>query len=109
MSTTLSLDDDVFRKVKAYAESLDVAIGKAVSELVRRGLHAPLRTRLVNGFHVVELPPGSPPVSSEDVERLQDELECKPLFCWTSMSLSRWHGPPTVLMRKSRNGWRATH
>jgi hypothetical protein len=75
MRTTLSLDDDVFREVKAYAESRDVAIGKAVSELVRRGLRAPLQTRLVNGFHVVELPPGSPPVSIEDVEKLQDELE----------------------------------
>jgi hypothetical protein len=75
MRTTLSLDDDVFRKIKAYAESRDVAIGKAVSELVRRGLHAPLQARLVNGFHVVELPPGSPPVSIEDVERLQDESE----------------------------------
>jgi hypothetical protein len=52
-----------------------VALGKAVSELVRRGLNAPLQTRLVNGFHVVELPPGSPPVSTEDVERLQDELQ----------------------------------
>jgi hypothetical protein len=75
MRTTLSLDDDVFREVKAYAESRDVAMGKAVSELVRRGLHAPLRTRVVNGFHVVELPPSSPRVSTEDVEKLQDELE----------------------------------
>jgi hypothetical protein len=75
MRTTLSLDDDVFREVKAYAESRDVAMGKAVSELVRRGLHAPLQTRVVNGFYVVELPPGSPPVSAEDVEKLEDELE----------------------------------
>jgi hypothetical protein len=75
MRTTLSLDDDVLREVKAYAVSRDIAMGKAVSELVRRGLHAPLQTRVVNGFHVVELPPGSPPVSAEDVEKLQDELE----------------------------------
>ena len=75
MRTTLSLDDDVLREVKAYAESRDIAMGKAVSELVRRGLHAPLQTRVVNGFYVVELPPGSPPVSAEDVEKLQDELE----------------------------------
>jgi hypothetical protein len=72
--TTLSLDDDVFEEVKAYAKSRDVAIGKAVSDLVRRGLHAPLRTRIVNGFHVVELPPGSPTVSNEDVKKLKDEL-----------------------------------
>lgn len=75
MRTTLSLDDDVLREVKTYAKSRDVAIGKAVSDLIRRGLQAPLQTRVVNGFHVVELPPGAPPVSTEDVERLQDELE----------------------------------
>lgn len=73
MRTTLSLDDDVFEEVKKYAKSRDVAIGKAVSELVRRGLHAPLRTRVVNGFHVVDLPPDSPQVSSEDVKRLLEE------------------------------------
>jgi hypothetical protein len=75
MRTTLSLDDDVFREVKAYAESRDVAIGKAVSELVRRGLRAPLQTRLVNGFHVVQLPPDSPPVTAEDIEKLRDAPE----------------------------------
>jgi hypothetical protein len=75
MRTTLSLDDDVFNEVQAYAESRDVALGKAVSELVRRGLHAPLQTRVVNGFHVVDLPAGSPGVSKEDVKKLQDELE----------------------------------
>lgn len=75
MRTTLSLDDDVLHEVKAYAQSRDVALGKAVSELVRRGLHAPLQTRLVNGFHIVELPPDSPPVSTEQVEKLRDESE----------------------------------
>jgi hypothetical protein len=75
MRTTLSLDDDVFREVKAYAQSRDVAIGKAVSELVRRGLRAPLQTRLVNGFHVVQLPPDSPPVATEDIEKLRDAPE----------------------------------
>jgi len=75
MRTTLSLDDDVFREVKVYAESRDVAIGKAVSELVRRGLHAPLQTTVINGFHVVALPSGSPAVTTEDVKKLQDELE----------------------------------
>jgi len=75
MRTTLSLDDDVLREVRTYAKSRDVALGKAVSDLIRRGLHAPLQTRIVNGFHVVELPPGSPPVSTEDVQKLQDESE----------------------------------
>jgi len=75
MRTTLSLDDDVLKEAKTYAESRDIPIGKAVSELVRRGLHAPLQTRVVNGFHVVELPPGSPAVTTEHVRKLQNELE----------------------------------
>jgi hypothetical protein len=75
MRTTLSLDDDVFSSVKTYAKSRSLGLGKAVSELVRKGLRAPLQTRVVNGFHVVVLPPGSPPVTTEDVKRLQDELE----------------------------------
>ncbi len=75
MRTTLSLEDDVFEEIKTYAKSREIALGKAVSELVRRGLHAPLQTRVVNDFHVVELPPGSPRVSIEHVRTLQEQLE----------------------------------
>ena len=75
MRTTLSLDDDLLPQVKTYAESRDISVGKAVSELVRRGLHSPLQTRIVNGFHVVELPAGAPPVTSEHVHSLQEELD----------------------------------
>jgi hypothetical protein len=75
MRTTLSLDDDVFEEVKEYADRRNLALGKAVSQLVRRGLHAPLQTRLVNEFHVVELPEGSPTITSEQVRKLREELE----------------------------------
>jgi hypothetical protein len=75
MRTTISLDDDLIPQVKTYAENRDISVGKAVSELVRRGLHAPLRTRVVNGFHVVELPVGSPPVTTEHVRKFEEELE----------------------------------
>jgi hypothetical protein len=75
MRTTLSLDDDVLLEAKAYAKRRDVTVGKAVSDLVRRGLRAPLQTRVVNGFCVVDLPPDSPPVTSEHIKKLQDEFE----------------------------------
>jgi hypothetical protein len=75
MRTTLSLDDDVFSLAKSYAKSRSVGLGKAVSELVRKGLTAPMQTRAVNGFHVVVLPPDSPQVGIEHVKRLRDELE----------------------------------
>jgi len=75
MRTTLSLDDDLLPSVKTYAQSRDISVGKAVSELVRRGLHAPLRMRVVNGFHVVDLPAGSPPVTREHIRQLEEDLE----------------------------------
>ena len=75
MRTTISLDDDIIADIKAYAQQRDVALGKAVSDLVRRGLHAPLQTRLRNGLQVVELPSGSPKVSSATVKKLEADLE----------------------------------
>jgi hypothetical protein len=75
MRTTISLDDDIIADLKAYAQQRDVALGKAVSDLVRRGLHAPLQTRVRNGLHVVDLPPGSPKISSAAVKKLEAELE----------------------------------
>ena len=75
MRTTLSLDDDLIPQVKTYAESRDITVGKAVSELVRRGLHASIRTRVVNGFHVIELPAGSPPVTMEHIRKIEEELD----------------------------------
>jgi hypothetical protein len=73
--TTLNLDDDVLRQVKQYAGSRSVALGRAVSELVRRGLNTPVRTQVINGIHVVVLPEDSAPVDTERVKRLlEDEL-----------------------------------
>ena len=46
------------------------ALGKAASELVRRGLKALLQTRMVNGFHTVVLPANSPKVTSEKINQL---------------------------------------
>jgi hypothetical protein len=69
--TTLSLDDDVFQVLKTYAENRSLAMGKAVSELVRRGLNAPVKTRVVNGLVVFDVPEGSEPVTSELVKQLE--------------------------------------
>jgi len=75
MRTTLNLDDDVVELLKDYAENRSVALGKAASELVRRGFAAPVQTRMVNGFHTVVLPANSPRVTSEKVKHLlEDEI-----------------------------------
>jgi hypothetical protein len=75
MRTTLNIDDDVFEMLKSYAETRSVALGKAASELVRRGLTAPVETRMVNGFCTVVLPESRPKITSEHVKRLlEDEV-----------------------------------
>lgn len=73
MRTTLSLDDDVFELVKCYAETRSIAMGKAVSDLVRRGIEAPARTRTVNGLVVFDLPPDTETITSEHVKKLEAE------------------------------------
>ena len=75
MRTTLNLDDDVAHRVKEYAESRSLALGKAVSELVRRGISTPRPTRVVNGLSVFDLPPNSPPITTKRVRELEAEDE----------------------------------
>ena len=75
MRTTLSLDDEVLRLVKRYAESRSLGLGKAVSELVRRGLTAQRPTRTVNGLRVFDLPADSPPVTRKKIEEIESDDE----------------------------------
>jgi hypothetical protein len=70
MRTTLSIDDDVLEQVKDFAKGRRISLGRAASELIRRGVERPLQTHIVNGLHVITLPPGSPTVSSERVNEL---------------------------------------
>ena len=71
MRTTINLDDDVVQLVKQYAESRGVGLGKAVSELVRRGITASLPTCTVNGLLVFDLPPDSPRITTRKVRQLE--------------------------------------
>jgi predicted DNA-binding ribbon-helix-helix protein len=73
MRTTVSLDDDAFKIAKRYAATRSLRLGKAISELIRRGIASPLRTRVVNGLHVVDLPQDSPAVTTEHVRKLEAE------------------------------------
>jgi hypothetical protein len=73
MRTTLNLDDDVLSVVKQYAETRSVGLGKAVSELVRRGIAAPVPTRTVNGLLVFDPPSDSPKVTTKMVRELEAE------------------------------------
>ena len=71
MRTTLNLDDDVLALIKAYAKKRTLGLGRAVSELVRRGIRASHPTRTINGILVFDLPPDSPRVTTEHVRDLE--------------------------------------
>lgn len=70
MRVTLNLDDDALREAKRYAQARSIGLGRAVSDLVRRGLNAPIQTKTVNGIHVVVLPADSPKATSALVREL---------------------------------------
>lgn len=75
MRTTLNLDDDTYRLVKRYAESRSLALGKAVSELLRRGFTARRPVRSAHGLQVFDLPRDSPRVTSKRIRQLETEQE----------------------------------
>jgi hypothetical protein len=64
---TLDLDDDLLDEVKQYADRRSVALGKAASDLIRRGLSGSLQTKTVNGLQVVMLPNDAPKIDSARV------------------------------------------
>jgi hypothetical protein len=72
MRTTLNLDEDVLEAVKTYASDRNMPMGKAASQLIKRGLEARCPTRWKNGFLIFDPPPGAP-VTAEHVRRLLEE------------------------------------
>ena len=74
MRTTLELDDDAMNVIQAYAQSNRVSLGKAASELVRRGFQYQLEPRKLNGVPVFQVPDGFPEISAVRVrEPLAEE------------------------------------
>ena len=69
----MNLDDDVCELIRSCAESRATALGRAASELVRRGYATHWPTRRVNGLVVLDAPADSPCVTSGQVKRLEAE------------------------------------
>jgi len=75
MRTTLDIDDDVLQAAKEIAATQGISMGKAVSDLVRKGL-APVKQKVRVRNGVPLLPPrspDSPPLTVEFVRQLLDE------------------------------------
>jgi len=73
MRTTLTLDDDIAELAARQAKARGVSLGKTISDLARRGLNAPTLSAKKEGLFVFQLPVDSPPVTTEDVRRIEAE------------------------------------
>ena len=67
--TTLTMDDDAFAAAKAYAAARNVRLGKAVSDLVRKGANVRAQIVYKNGLPVIQAQTGSRKITPEDVRR----------------------------------------
>ena len=73
MRTTISLDDEAAQIAAQYAESRNITLGKAVSELIVRGTRRPSRIKFVDGLPVFDLSPSEKAITSEQVKALAEE------------------------------------
>lgn len=76
MRTTLTIDDDLLAVARSLAQAKAESLGKALSELARRGLNATPRVRRSHrdlGFPVFSVPKGAHPITLEDVRKAEDE------------------------------------
>ena len=74
MRTTLTIDDDVLQAAKELARASNTTIGRALSDLARRGLRPQEEAMEVrNGVPLLPHRPGETVVTLETVNRLRDE------------------------------------
>ena len=75
MRTTITLDDDVMAEAARRAEVLRISLGKAVSDLARRGLQVAPPVREVHGLKMFDPPTDAPKITTRKVK---DELTTFP-------------------------------
>jgi hypothetical protein len=76
MRTTLIIDDDLLLAAKSLARERSVSVGRVLSDWARRGLSSGRQTsrRIQDGFPVFNVSDNAPPLTLEDVRRLEDEM-----------------------------------
>jgi hypothetical protein len=73
MRTTLEIDDDVLRAARSLAAAEGKNIGKALSDLARRGLASRSKSKRRSGFPVFDVAPGAAPITLEMVKDALNE------------------------------------
>ncbi len=64
----MNLDDDVMKEAARRSKLLRISLGRAVSDLARRGLQAAPPVKEVNGLVVFDPPAGSPRITMRKVK-----------------------------------------
>ena len=72
MRTTVTIDDDVLAVARALAAQQGISLGRALSELSRRGFMG-TTTAQDDGVPVFRVANGARPITSEDVYGALDE------------------------------------
>jgi hypothetical protein len=70
--TTLHLEDEAMKVVKAHAARHGLSLGRAVSELVKLAADRPLLTEPRNGLRVLRLNRRSDKVTTAIVDKLRE-------------------------------------
>lgn len=73
MRTTLTIDDDVLAVARALAEQRRTSLGRALSELARRGFRGAGAPRDHDDGSSFRVAPDADPITSEDVYRSLSE------------------------------------
>ncbi len=73
MRTTLDLDPEILGAARQIAADRSISIGKAISELARRGLEPRVKHTTRQGFPIFQVPRGARPLTLEDVRSDEDE------------------------------------
>ena len=73
MRTTITIDDDVLAAAKALAKQNGTSLGRALSEMARRGLKSSLSSDRGVQDVVFDVDAGADPITSEDVYRSLNE------------------------------------
>ena len=73
MRTTLTIDDEVYIKVKHLAETQNYPIGEVVSELLKKGLEKQLPKIEDDDFPVIPTRKTGRKITNEFINQLRDE------------------------------------
>jgi hypothetical protein len=75
MRTTVTIDDDLLEAAKSLAAQRGVPLGKAISELMRKGIqYRGASKKRRSGFPVFKVSSHARPITLETVKRAEEEL-----------------------------------